>query len=508
MDTGVKRSAGGLLVGLAVVVGRIVLSPFPLAAQQGNLEVLREILQVENVLVFQADTVIRGEPSGPSEAVVFVNCNGALDRAVNGSVVILNGELGLRRGARVAGDVFLVRSTLFSSRGAEITGQTLNNSSADAVRAVNTVLEGRNNTGGSFPIHLKMETNRMGGFKIKGYDRVDGFSVSWGFDMIHPDWDGYKVLSAKVISATSRQAIGFDTRFSLPLDSEKHWISWAGARSLTDTNDRWRLGDLENAVKAFVAGYDHRYYFRREGFSAGVTRLFGRHCHIGISYLNEQYYSMTNHSPFTLAGEENFEPNLPVSGGPLHSIQLEAVLDSRNDPYFTLSGTRFSFTGELAGGVLGGEHGFARYDLSLERWDTFAIKHHSYLWLKWAGADVSLPFQRGYTLGNTLRGHDNFAYSGDRMLLGQAAYSYSLPTLPVVEYLFFRWQADLIYEAGTAFSHGDPLEGYGDLKHDTGIGFTGNTILGRVGLHLFQDLDKSIHSGRRITVTLDMNVYK
>ena len=475
-------------------------------AQQDGLALLREALNADSLLVFSTDTVLKGQSQAGTETVVFVNCNGAVDRPVNGNVVILNGELGLRRGAKVSGDVFLVRSTVFSSRGADLSGETISISSAEAVRVVNGVVDGRQAVGGGFPIRLNMKTNRMGGFMVEGYDRVDGFSVSWGFKMVQPDWDDYPFLSAKVISATTRQQLGFDTRLAVPLSGGRRWQAWLGARNLTDTNDHWRLGSLENAIKAFVAGYDHRYYFRREGFSAGLSRKFGRRNSVSFSYLNERYSSMINQSPFTLVGEENFEPNLPVDGGHMHSLLLTAVLDSRNDTYFTLSGTRLKLEGELAGGALGGDHGFARYDLSLERWDSFAVKHHTYFWLKVAGADVGLPFQRSYTLGNTLRGHDNYAYSGDRMVLLQSAYGYSLPSLPVIEYLFLRWQAELIYEAGTAFYNSDPLQDYRDLKQDAGFGFSGNTILGRLRLHLFQNLDKSFHSGRRLTLTLEMNL--
>lgn len=494
--------AGGQFAGLMLAAAVFCSSA---AAGQDALASLREALRVDSLLVFSSDTVLGGQPPAGAETVVFVNCNGALDRPVNGSVVILNGELGLRRGARVGGDVFLVRSTLFSSRGAELRGETISIASSEAVRVVGSTIDGRK-IGGSFPIRLNMVTNRMGGFRVEGYDRVDGFSVSWGFKMVQPDWNDFPFLSAKVISATTHQQLGFDTRLAVPLRGGGRWQAWFGARSLTDTNDGWRLGSLENAVKAFVAGYDHRYYFRREGYSAGVLRKFGRRSAVSLSFLGERYSSMANQSPFTLVGEENFEPNLPVEGGPLHSLLLTGVIDLRNDTFFTLSGARFKFEGELAGGALGGEHGFARYDLSLERWDTFRARHHTYLWLKVAGADIALPFQRGYTMGGTLRGHDNFAYSGDRMVLLQAAYGYSLPSLPIIEYLFLRWQADLIYETGTAFYHDDPLGDYSDLKQDAGIGFTGNTILGRLRLHLFQDLDKSFHSGRRLTLTLEMNL--
>ena len=490
---------------IAVLLASVLFCTVAAAAQQDALTALQAALQADSLFVFNTDTVLRGQSCEVNETVVFINCNGAVDRPVNGSVIILNGELGLRRGARVGGDVFLVRSTVFSSRGAEITGKTVSVASADAVRAVNAASDNRK-SGGGFPIHLKMVTNRMGGFRVEGYDRVDGFSVSWGFKLIQPDWDDFSFLSTKIITATTRQQLGFETRLAVPLDSKQRWQVWFGARNLTDTNDRWRLGNLENAIKAFIAGYDHRYYFRREGFSSGVMRRFGRRHSVSLSYLNERFYSLSNESPFTLVGQENFKPNLPVDCGPMHSVLLKGVIDSRNDTYFTLSGTRFKFEGEMAGGAMGGEHSFARYDLSLERWDTFHFKHHTYFWFKFAGADKSLPFQRAYTMGNTLRGHDNFAYSGDRMALLQAAYGYTLPALPVIEYLFLNWQADLIYEAGTAFFHSDPYGDYNDIKRDAGIGFTGSTILGRLRFHLFQDLDKSFRSGRRLTLSLEMTV--
>ena len=500
----VVRAAGmGILIWAALLKAQ---TPVAVPAEEPALTRLREVLAQQAHSVFYADTVLESAGESLKRNVVFIGCNGAVACPVAGSVVAVGGELSLRAGAEIGGDVIVVRGSLFQSRNVGVAGQVFKTSSPEGAAIVKRSVDQAGPSRG-LPFQLNFRTNRMGGFGLEGYDRVDGFSVSWGFNLVQSGRSDLPVFSAKVISATTRQAIGFDARLQLPLEGQALWLATIGARSKTDTNDRWRLDDLENAFKAFVSGNDQRYYYRREGFSAGLARRFGNHSSAGLSYQNEHYYSLANQSPFTLFGEENFHDNLPVEAGPIHSLILETVLDTRNDPYFTLAGTRFGFEAEISGGVLGGAHSFARYDMSLQRWDTFAGIHHTFFWFKLAGADRPLPFQRGYTLGNALRGFDSFAFSGDRMVMAQGTYGINLPALPLVEYVFFRWMAEAVYETGTAFYDGDRRTDYGDLKQDAGVGFTGDTIIGRIGIHLFQNLDASMHSGRRLAVTLDMNVF-
>lgn len=460
----------------------------------------------ENYLVLRQDTVLASENGPLRSDILFVDCNGVLDRPLEGSLVILNGELSLRSGAEVTGDVILLRSSLFQSRNAKVSGEIIRSSSAECINRIRDKLQD-SGFKKSLPVHLRLRTNRMGGFGLEGYDRVDGFSISWGFTVEQPDLGDFPVFQGKVISATTRHAVGFKALLRLPLDSKARFSLGIGARSNTDTNDRWRLGDLENAFKAFVAGNDHRYYFRREGYSVELRRKIWNRSYLSLAYQDESYYSLKNQSPFTLFGSENFHPNLPVESGRVRSLLFDGVLDTRNDPFFTLSGFWACLQGELAGGALGGRHSFARIDAELKRWDTLYGIHHTFFWFKWAYADQLLPFQRGYTLGNTLRAYDNFAFSGDRMLMAQASYGLSLPPLPVIEYLFFRWRAEAICETGIAFYKGEPDRRYSNLKKDVGVGFSGDTIIGRIGVHMFQNLDASCRSGRKVTVTLNMNVF-
>ncbi len=467
----------------------------------GAADRLRQLLERNNYVAFHQDTVLTAVE--PGRDVIFVRANGEIDTRIEGSVVILDGELGLRSGATVTGDVILLHSQIFRSRQSTLEGRELADDSPQAADLLLRSLEPIS-PGSPLPFRVEVVTNRMGGFRLEGYDRVDGLSLSWGFGLNLPEMNDFQFLQARLIAATVRQAIGFETGLVFPLDETRRTLAGFEVRSRTDTHDRWRMDDLENAVRTLFDGSDDRYYFRREGYTAYLRRWFGQRSRIGLAFQDERYYSLNKQSPFTLF-EESFHPNRPIDPGSIQSLTLETLLDSRNDPYFTLSGFRFEQLAELAGGTLGGEHAFTRLDLSLERWDTFRTIHSTYFRAKWAWADTRLPFQRGYTLGNTLGGYDPFAFSGDRMLVLQARYGMSLPRLPLVEYLFFRWRADAVFQSGTAFFKAEPGQGYDDLKHDIGAGFTGETLIGRVGFHIFRAFNAPAKGDYRLLVSLQMN---
>ncbi|MBN2289968.1 MAG: BamA/TamA family outer membrane protein [Candidatus Glassbacteria bacterium] len=466
---------------------------------------IEAVLTSGDYLVFKTDTVLSEGSTGDAGSLICIGCNVSVDCTVRGSVIMSGGELGLRSGTRVEGDVILLGGRMFKSRKATVAGELLKTSSDRCLRMLRESLKLKRG-GGGLPLSAEMQLNRLGGFALEGYDRVDGYSVSWGFNLVRPQHPGAPLLKARTITATTRQAFGFEAVLQWPFDKAASYNLGFGVRSLTDTNDRWRLDDLDNAVKAFFAGRDLRYYFRREGYTIFFHRSLGKKSRLGIAYQNERYYSLADKSPFTLFGQENFQPNLPVDPGSIRSFLLECLIDTRNDLLFTSSGLWLRVESELAGGELGGEYRFCRLDMSIKRWDTFGRRHHTFFWFKGAFADRALPFQRGYTLGNTLRGYDNFAFSGDRMLLFQGFYGFSMPRLPLLDRLFFHWRAEAVYEAGIAFFKDDPELGYGTLKSDLGGGICGETLIGRFGIYLFRNLDEPSGAGPRVSVCLNMNV--
>ena len=446
---------------------------------------IRETLDSGAFLVFRSDTVLT-EPLGDEIVhVIFINCNGAISTKLPGNVIIIDGELGVRSGAEVTGDVALIKSELFRSRRAKINGTVYRNVDEHCRQTIMDRVKSVSKEKFKFP--AQFQVSRWGGLSLDDYNRVDGFSISWGVSMVPLEGPALPYLELKVPIATTRDAVGFDLTGRLFLDDKGKRYFGFRTLAITDTHDRWRLDDLSNTFKAFIAGRDHRYYFRREGYSLFYHSGFHRYSSLELVYQAERYFSLDNQSPFTLFATENFHPNKPVESGLVRSLILRLNYDDRNDIRQTLFGWNVSLETELAGGLLEGDHSFARADFQLERWHTLAKRHHLYLLFKGTLADGPLPFQRGYTLGNALRGYDPFEFSGDRMLLYHLSYGYSMPALPVLEYLYLSWRVETIFERGTAFFDKDPNAGYGDLKSDVGVGINGETLIGDLGFYYFRN---------------------
>ena len=97
------------------------------------------------------------------------------------------------------------------------------------------------------------------GFRVPGYDRVDGLSLPWGPRLELDEW-----LRADAL-VTYRSHIGdfdptLDVRFTSP---QGHELGVFASRG-TFTNDDWIRGGFANALAAFGAGSDARNYFRAD----------------------------------------------------------------------------------------------------------------------------------------------------------------------------------------------------------------------------------------------------
>jgi hypothetical protein len=95
------------------------------------------------------------------------------------------------------------------------------------------------------------------GFRMPGYDRVDGLSLPWGPRLELGEW-----LRADAL-VTYRSHLGnfeptLDVRF---MSKQGHELSIFGSRG-TFTNDDWIRGNTSNTIASFGVGSDARNYFR------------------------------------------------------------------------------------------------------------------------------------------------------------------------------------------------------------------------------------------------------
>jgi hypothetical protein len=95
------------------------------------------------------------------------------------------------------------------------------------------------------------------GFRMPGYDRVDGLSLPWGPRLELGEW-----LRADAL-ATYRSHLGdFDPTLDVRFMSKKgHELTMFASRG-TLTNDDWIRGNVANTLASFGVGSDARNYFR------------------------------------------------------------------------------------------------------------------------------------------------------------------------------------------------------------------------------------------------------
>lgn len=97
------------------------------------------------------------------------------------------------------------------------------------------------------------------GFRMPGYDRVDGLSLPWGPRLELGEW-----LRADAL-ATYRSHLGdFDPTLDVRFTAKQgHELSLFASRG-TFTNDDWIRGTVANTLASFGVGSDARNYFRAD----------------------------------------------------------------------------------------------------------------------------------------------------------------------------------------------------------------------------------------------------
>ena len=166
--------------------------------------------------------------------------------------------------------------------------------------------------------------------------------------------------------------------------------------------------------------------------------------------------------------------------------------DTRDNVFEPTSGWYHSFSLEKAGGFLGGDYDFTKYNLTLRAYistkfiedvvDIGSVKKitdnlsKGVLALRAMGgiADTDLPSFAAYQVGgmNTIRGYDFAEFSGDKSLVFNVEYRF-----PLAE----NFQAVIFADWGQAWDYEESIN-FEDLKFGKGVGVRFDTPLGPIRL--------------------------
>jgi hypothetical protein len=279
---------------------------------------------------------------------------------VEGSIVVVNGDLALQPGAEITGDVLVVGGGVTGVSQARVQGEILSypeplhyREDGRRIRRVErprTVARAR-----------PAERASMGrsDFLIttgKSYNRVEGLPITFGPRVVTEGSNPLRVHALGIYRTESgftldTDRMGYYVRAEQFLGGRQALRVGGTVHSVVDPIEEWQLSDLENGLATFLFHRDFRDHYERRGTSAFVQwEPRGGPFSLGGELRWERHRSQAAGSPWAIFN--NAEPwrHQPlVAEGRLATVGANATFDTRSGRLDPASG--WFLTGRL-------EHGF------------------------------------------------------------------------------------------------------------------------------------------------------
>lgn len=198
---------------------------------------------------------------------------------VEGTVVVVNGDVRLLPGASIAGDLRVVGGSVAGADSARVAGEV--ESYPERLRfrrdGYRIVRVGRGRAGGG-EVEIVPARGRSDFLLTTGnsYNRVEGLPITFGPRI---QTEGSNPLRVQALAVYRTEAgftldtddMGYYVRAEQFLGGRRALRVGATAHSLVDPIEDWHVSDLENGLSTFLFHRDFRDHFEREGVSAFST---------------------------------------------------------------------------------------------------------------------------------------------------------------------------------------------------------------------------------------------
>lgn len=385
-------------------------------------ERLAEFLARGGARLWTRDTVVSADGRVEGDLLVL-EAQVRLSGWVGGDIYVVDGDLFLRPGAHVGGDVVVLSGGYHGSGMATVDGEVV---WRPAERYA--VLP----AGGGFEIHPvedlpdAVELHGLHGFKAPTYQRVDALTVPWGVTFRAAAWPWKPTLE---LVARYRSGQG---EFEGTVRQFWHPGSVAfgvEAERVTRTNERWIRAPVSNSLSYLFLGDDFRNYYGADRVALVVRGSEDRWWTPMFRLEWEDAWSRNAGDHFTVFGSDDVRANPSIADGQDWSAALSVDVAATTGETGTLKGAVLL---QVADSSLAGDFSYLLGEIT-GRWETAGFGSHELDVFALARGDLAgtLPAQRWTGFGGraTLPTFGVLEFWAPRVVYGHVGYAVPIQPL-------------------------------------------------------------------------------
>ena len=296
-------------------------------------------MRVSGALDVAANKVIVGD-------IAVLNGPVTVAGEVQGSLVAINADVRLAKGARISQHLMVIGGTITGKDSAQIGGEI--RVQAELLRYH---LDGERLAPDNEPSYddawwrghrIRHELRRGEAstefFYVasRAYNRVEGLSFVIGprFQRL-PDWGKITVEAFGVVRTAGpmtwgTQTLGHEAKADLQFGRPIGVSLGARAFDVVAPTDSWQMRNGEIGVASAVIHRDFRDYYGRHGGEAFVQLHDGKTADLTLAFSDEQWSDRRDRDPWTLfRRDESWRPNPQMDVGNMHLLTARLRLDTR-----------------------------------------------------------------------------------------------------------------------------------------------------------------------------------
>jgi hypothetical protein len=323
------------------------------------------------------------------------------------------------------------------------------------------------------------------------------------------------MLNIPLYKSTQHGFLEFDVDALVPLAGHTLGLELAAYKSL-HSEDFWQVSRGENSFLFVLSANEYANYYEKRGGEIGLSWRANSLVTVGVKGLYQRDVSMrTQDEVFSILGpKSNLAPNPPIDEGERLAGRVSARFDSREERVYPGNAWLFGLaveSGRLTPDAADANKvDYTAFSIEANRYTLFPFGLQWDIGTRLSSSFNAIPFQLYQTLNGYggIRGTDRVPFDvprGDRTVRLSTEFRYELPELPVVRWVYSRWEILGFVDAGLLAEAQNPTSTFGWLdtsfdnwKKTVGLGVSGESFMPYLGLYVAQEINGDRTSPRFI----------